>query len=131
MGIAAEVIEQMLGRAKRLFGVDNPGLLVQLFEQVVEGFRIGQRSGLTWEAKHFFSEGLLEKVEELTLEDDTESFDMEEEVFTGRDPAVLIERQSTLGDKAVEMEMIQQDLVPGMQYSSKAQGTSEVNASEV
>jgi len=110
----------MFRRPKRLFGVDDPRLLVQLFEPVVEGFRIGQRSGLTWEAKLFLLEGLFEEVQELALEDNTECFDMEPEVFSSRDPAVLTEGQSSLEDEAMEMEMIQEDWVPGMEHSGKA-----------
>jgi hypothetical protein len=37
-------------------------------------------------------ERLLEKVEELTPEDDAEGFDTEEEVFAGGNPTSLIER---------------------------------------
>jgi len=61
VNVAAKVIEQMFRRPKRLFGVDDPRLLVQLFEQVVEGFRIGQRSSLTWEAKLFCWKAFLNK----------------------------------------------------------------------
>ena len=41
MDVAAEVIEQMLGRAERLFGVDVPRFLSQSFEQQSEVPRIG------------------------------------------------------------------------------------------
>jgi len=44
-------------------------------------------------AKLFLLEGLFEQVEELTLEDDTEGLDTEEEAFTGRDPTGLIKRE--------------------------------------
>ncbi len=115
MDIAAKVIEQMFRRPKRLFGVDDPRLLAQLFEQVVEGFRIGQRSGLAWEAKLFLLEGLFEQVQELALENDTEGLDTEEEVFTGRDPAVLIEREHSFWEEAMEVEVVLELLVPGMQ----------------
>jgi len=113
--VAAKVIEQMLRRTERLFGVNDPRLLVQLFEQVVEGFRIGQRSGLTWEAKLFLLEGLFEQVQELALEHDTEGLDTEEEVSTRGDPVVLIERQHSFWEEAMEVEVVLELLVPGMQ----------------
>jgi hypothetical protein len=128
--VAAEVIEQMLRRTKRLFGVDDPRLLAQLFEQVVEGFRIGQRSGLTWEDELVLIEGLLEKVEELTLEDDTEGFDTEEEVFSGRDPTGLIEREHSFWEEAVEVEVVLELLIPGVQDTDKAWGSPQVSTSE-
>ncbi len=130
MDVAAKVIEQMLRRPKRLFGVDDPRLLVQLFEQVVEGFRIGQRRGLTWEAKLFLLEGLFEQVQELALEDDTEGLDTEEEVFTGRDPTGLIKREHSFWEQAMEVEVVLELLVPGMQDTDKAWSSPQVSASE-
>jgi len=62
---------------------------------------------LSYEEKFLLIESLVEKVEKLSAEDDTEGFDMEEEVC-GQSPAVLIERQSSCGDKTVEMKMIQE-----------------------
>ena len=130
MDVAAKVIEQMFRRPKRLFGVDDPRLLAQLFEQVVEGSRIGQGSGLTWEDELVLIECLLEKVEKLTLEDDTEGFDTEEEVFAGGDPAGLIEREHSFWKEAMEVEVVLELLVPGMQDTDKAWGSPKVSASE-
>ncbi len=130
MDVAAEVIEQMLGRAERLFDVDVPTFFSQSFEQQAKVGSISQGSGLAWEDKLLLIEGLLEKVEELTPEDDAEGFDTEEEVFAGGDKAVLIERQSTSRDKAVEVEVIPELLVPGMQDTDKAWGSPKMSASE-
>jgi len=35
--VAAEVVEEFLGRAERLFSIDDPGFLVQCFEHELEG----------------------------------------------------------------------------------------------
>ena len=85
---------------------------------------------MAWEDKLLLIEGLLEKVEELTAEDDAEGFDTEEEVFAGGDPTSLIERQSTGRDKAVEVEVVLELLVPGMQDTDKAWGSPKMSASE-
>ena len=45
MDVAAEVLEQMLWRAKRLFGVDDPRLFFQLLDQEVKVPTIGQGGG--------------------------------------------------------------------------------------
>ena len=45
--VTAEVVEQMLGRTERLFGVDVPRFFSQSFEQQVEVTRIGQGSGFS------------------------------------------------------------------------------------
>ncbi len=96
MDVAAEVIEQMLGRTERLFGVDVPTFFSQSFGQQAKVGGISQGSGFAWEDEFVLIEGLLEKVEELTPEDDAEGFDTEEEVFASENPTSLIERQSSL-----------------------------------
>ncbi len=85
MDVACEVLEEMLGRAERLFGVDVPTFFSQSFEQQAKVGRISQGSGLAWEDEFVLVEGLFEKVEEPTAEDDAERFDTEEEVLAGGD----------------------------------------------
>ncbi len=130
MDVAGEVVEEVLGRAEGLFGVDVPTFFSQSFEQQAKVPRIGQGSGLAWEAEFLLIEGLLEKVEELALEDYTECFYGEEEVFAGGNPTSLIERQSSLGDEAVEVEVVLKLLVPGMEDQDKAWGSPKMSASE-
>ncbi len=115
MDVAGEVVEEVLGRAERLFGVDVPTFFSQSFEQQAKVGSISQGSGLAWEAEFLLFESLFEKVEELALEDHTECFYGEEEVFVGGDPTSLIEGQSSLGDEAVEVEVVLKLLVPGME----------------
>ena len=130
MDVAAEVIEQMLGRAERLFDVDVPTFFSQSLEQQAKVSSISQGSGFAWEDEFLLIEGLSEKVEELALENHTECFYGEEEVFAGGDPTSLIERQSTGRDKAVEVEVVLELLVPGMQDTDKAWGSPKMSASE-
>jgi len=75
-------------------------------------------------------EGLLEKVEELSAEHDAEGFDTEEEVFAGGDKAVLIEREHSFWEQAVEVEVVLELLIPGVQDTDKAWGSPKVSASE-
>ncbi len=130
MDVAAEVIEQMLGRAKRLFDVDVPTFFSQSFEQQAKVGSISQGSGFAREDELVLIEGLLEKVEELSAEDDAEGFDTEEEVFTGGDPAVLIEREHSFWAEAMEVEVVLELLIPGVQDTDKARGSPQVSASE-
>ena len=130
MDVAAEVVEQMLGRAERLFGVDVPTFFSQSFEQQVKIGSISQGRGVAWEDEILLIESLLEKVEELALEDHTECFCGEEEIFAGGDPTSLIERQSSLGDEAVEVEVVLELLVPGMKDQDKAWSSPKMSASE-
>ena len=70
---------------------------------------------MSGEEQFILIESLFEEVEELGSEDDAQGFDREEKVFAGRDPTVLIKRQSSGGDQTMEMKMIQESLIPGMQ----------------
>jgi hypothetical protein len=128
--VAAEIIEQMLGRTERLFGVDDPRVFSQSFEQQAKVGGISQGSGFAWEDEFLLFESLSEKVEELTAEDGAEGFDTEEEVFAGRDPAVLIEREHSFWEEAMEVEVVVELLIPGMQDTDKAWGSPKVSASE-
>ena len=123
MDVAAEVVEQMLGRAKRLFGVDVPSFPSRSFEQHVEVPRIGQGSGFAWEVELALIEGLFEKLQELSAKDDAKGFDGEQEVVARGDPAVLIERKHSFWKNTVEVKMGLQLLIPGMQNQGKAWGS--------
>ncbi len=92
MDVSAEVLEEVLGRAERLFVVDVPTFFSQSLEQQAKVSSISQGSSFAWEDEFLLFESLLEKVEELALEDHTECFYGEEEVFAGGDPTSLIER---------------------------------------
>src|SRR5882724_2076347 len=103
----------------------------QRFEQELEGCGISKGSGLSYEEKFLLIESLVEKVEKLSAEDDTEGFDMEQKVFTGRTPALLIERQSSSGDQTMEMKMIQQGLVPGVQHCDQTDLSAQRSAAKI
>jgi hypothetical protein len=71
---------------------------------------------LTDKEELVLSESLSEQGEKLTPQNDAQGFNREQKVFTGRPPAHLIEGQSSCGDQTMEMKMIQQGLVPGMEH---------------
>ncbi len=75
-------------------------------------------------------EGLFEKVKELAAEDGAQGFDTEQEVFAGGDPAVLIEKEHSFWEQAVEMEVGLELLVPGMQDEGETRGSLKVSLSK-
>jgi hypothetical protein len=60
--VAGEVLEEVLGRAERLFGVDVPAFFSQSFEQQAKVSSISQGSGFAWEDEFVLFESLSEKV---------------------------------------------------------------------
>ena len=127
MGIAAEVIEELLRRTKRPFRVDIPAFVPQGLDELVEASRIGSFSG---EDEFVFFEGTFEGFEEFSAEDGAQRIIVEEEAFAGRDVAGLVEGEGSLGEEAMEVEMVIQLLIPGMQDEGKARGTAEVSVGE-
>jgi hypothetical protein len=118
----------MVGRTKRFFGIDDPRFVTQRSEQERKGSTIRQGSGLYGEEQFILIKSLFEEVEKLASKDDAQGRNREQEVFAGGDPTVLIDRQSSCGDQTMEMKMIQEGLVPGMQHRGQAQGSPKVSA---
>ena len=106
MGVAAQVVQDMDGGAKRVFGIDDPWFFSQHLDEELEGYGVSQGSGLTYKEELVSSESAFEQVEELAAKDKAEGFNREQEVLTGRGPAHLIVRQSSSGDQTMEMKMI-------------------------
>jgi hypothetical protein len=71
-------------------------------------------------------EGRFEKLQELPAEDGAQKFDAEEEVFASGDPTILIEREYSFWKKTVEVKMVSELLIPGMQDQGKAWGSLKV-----
>ena len=77
------------------------------------------------------SESAFEQVEELAAKDNAQGFNREQKVFTGRPPALLIEGQSSSGDQTMEMKMIQQGLVPGMQHRDETDLSAKTSVAKI
>jgi len=60
MSVAAEVVENFVGDRERFLGIDNPILGRERTNELVEGFRLGQRSTTPNELKLFFGASPLE-----------------------------------------------------------------------
>lgn len=127
MGIAAEVVEEFFGGTKRPFWVDIPAFMPQGLDEMIEAPRI---RGLSGEDEFLFLEGTFEGFQEFFTEGDAERFIVEEEAFAGGDVAGLIEGEGTLGEEAMEVEMVIQLLVPAMEHEGKTRGTTEVAVGE-
>ena len=74
-----------------------------------QGRRIDQQR------KACLSKSLFEQFEKLAAENNAQGCDRERESFCGQGSSVLIERQGSSGNQTMEMKMIQEGLVPGMQ----------------
>jgi hypothetical protein len=67
-----------------------------------------------------FAEGILECGDELTAEHTTEHFDGKKKGVGGGDPASVVRSEAASGDYAVNMRMMLQSLIPGMEHAEEA-----------
>ena len=65
-------------------------------------------------------DGLLEEVQELSPEDPAQGRHVEQEIPPGGNPAVALAGQSPAWDQAVEMEVVAQRLIPGVEHGQQA-----------
>jgi len=68
-------------------------------------------------------DGFPHPVKELTSEHSAQGLDPKQEVFACVNPAAVIEGQSTGRDKTMEMKMVLESLIPGVQHSDDSKGS--------
>ena len=124
MGVAADVVQDRLGAAKSTLGIDHPLLVVELSEQAAKGRLRGEVRDLAGENEAAVVKGCLEKCQELAAKDLGQRLDRKQEVRARGDPPLPIPRERAAGDGAVEMDVVAQGLVPGVQDGSDTDGAA-------
>jgi hypothetical protein len=71
-------------------------------------------------------EGAPESSDELAAEDTAEHLDGQEEGAAGKYPTGTIRRETTSGDYAVDMGMMLQSLIPGMEHAEEADPSAKM-----
>ena len=79
MGVASQVLEDVIRAAERLFGVDHPILPKESAQERGEGFLLRQRLALSIEAKLMLAESAAQAGNELTAKDPAEYSHRQEE----------------------------------------------------
>jgi hypothetical protein len=120
MGVSAEIAERVLGSAEGTLGVDDPVVTEQDSEPCREAAWFGNRGEVAVELDPAFAERGLLAGDELAAEDASEHLDWQEERTARRDPAGMIRCKAAGGDDAVDMRMMLQPLVPGVEHAEEA-----------
>ena len=116
VGVAAQVIEDLLRGSKGFFRIDDPVCVAEL---------------RSWGLEFALSDGLAHQVEELTPEDSAQGLDPKQEVFSGFNPATVIEGESACGDEAVEVEVVFKELIPCVKDSDETYSSPQVCVAEL
>ena len=126
VGVAAEVLEDLLGAGEGPLGVHDPVGLPELIEPRREGVGLGEGGGRSGEGERALREGAPEGVEVLAPEDLGEGADGEEKSRRGGDPARPIGGEGAPRDDTVQMNVLREVLPPGVQDRRAAEVTAEV-----
>jgi len=138
VGVAAEVLEDLLGAAEGLLGVDDPGLSGEGLEEEPEGDRVGEMALVAAEEEAASLMGTFEGVQDLGAEDHAEGLDGEEEgaalaslarvLGAGPHPAGAVGGEAAGGDDAVRVRVVAQVAGPGVQDRGDADEAADVAA---
>jgi hypothetical protein len=114
MGVAAKVVEYVLGAAERWFGVDDPIFPKQWPEPGGEKFRLSEWSQIAGKVQLPTLKGRLEPSDELPAKYAPEHLDGEKESRARPNPTCAIEGEPTRRDDTVDVVMKLEFLVPGV-----------------
>ena len=126
VGVAPEVVENLLGPGEGALGVDDPLGLAERLEVAGEGVGVIERGEGVAELEPAGAEGLLEPFEEEAAEQAGEDANGEEEAGAAGDPEVTLGSDAAAGDDAVQVGVKREHLPPGMQDGEEADLGPEV-----
>src|SRR5438270_7232278 len=118
MGIAAEIIEHLLGSAERALGVDDPANGAQRPQPGSEGGGRGQARQIAKEPELAHIERRLQAGQEKPAVEMRQHLDRQKEARAAADPAGPVDRWPATGHDTVDMGMMMQVLSPGVQHGN-------------
>ena len=121
MGVSAEIAQHLLGSAKRRLAVDYPSRGVKLTDQTPKQFGLSQAAKQAVKLELSGSVSLLERLKKLSAEDFAENpFRKKEAIISRAHPMGMVARQTAGSYDAVNMGMMLQLLIPGMENAEEA-----------
>ncbi len=126
VGVGAEIAQGVFRSSEGRLGVDDPVVAEEASEPGSEAARLGERCEMAVELELAFAERGLETGNDLAAEDTAEHLDGQEESSARGGPARMVRRESACGDDAVDMRMMLESLVPGMEHAEEADLCAEV-----
>src|SRR5437868_8149875 len=112
MGIAAEILQDVLGSAEWRFGVDDPIFAEERTQPSREELGMGKRCEFSGQVQLTAFEGRLQTGDELATKHAPQYSNGKEEAWMGSNPADVIAGESTGGNDTVDMRMKLEFLVP-------------------
>src|SRR5260370_2542200 len=119
MGVAAEILQHIVGASEGTSQVDIPVLSKQWPEQSSEDLGFGEELQVVGEEELPILEGLPEGRDELATKNLTQYRFGQEVVVRRADPAGVIERETSGGHHTMDMGMKPDLLIPGVQHTEE------------
>jgi hypothetical protein len=129
MGVAAEILEHILGPPEGRLAVDHPVLSVEWPQPGSEDLGLSQGDELAIEAELAALEGGAESADELATKDAPEDGAWKKEARAAGNPVGVIERQPPSGDDTMDMGRKFDFLIPGVQHTEEAEVSAEMSGS--
>jgi len=120
VGIAAEILQDVLGAAEGWFGVDDPVFAEDRTQPGREELGMGERCEFSGQVQLTALEGRLQAGNELAAKHAPQYGDGKEEARVGSNPATVIAGESAGGNDTVDMGMKLDFLIPGMEHAEEA-----------
>src|SRR5664279_4070244 len=117
----------MLGTSEGRFAIDHPVMPEQLAEPSAEDLGLSQLIQIAIEAELSFAAGALQGSHELAAKNPAQHFDGKKERVAGVDPMGVIQRESTRWDHAMDMGMMLEPLIPGVQHAEETDLGAQVS----
>jgi hypothetical protein len=125
VGVASQVVEDLVRATEGRLGVDDPVDGIEATHELMES-GLGSESGKpTRQSELTVGAEFLEAIKELAPEDLGEGLNVEEEVLRSRDPASEIFGENAAWDDTVKVDVISEQLIPGMQDRREAHDAAE------
>ena len=115
VGIAAEILQDVLGAAEGWFGVDDPVFAEERTQPGREELGMDERCEFAGQVQLTALEGRLQAGNELAAKHAPQYGDGKEEARVGSNPATVIAGESAGGNDTVDMGMKLDFLIPGME----------------
>jgi hypothetical protein len=126
VGIAAEILQDVLGSAERWFGVDDPIFAKERTQPGREGLGMGERRELSGQVQLATLEGGSKSSDELATKYAPQYSNGKEEAWVGSNPAGVIAGESAGGNDTVDMRVKLEFLIPGMEHAEETDLGSEM-----
>ena len=126
VSVAAEIAQRVLWSAEGRLGIDDPVVSEQGSEPCGEGLWFRKWREVAIELKLVLVKGSLQSGDELAAKDAAEHLHRQEETVARSDPMGVVGSETSSGGHAVDMGMMLEPLVPGMEHTEEADLRAQV-----